>query len=98
VVVVQQKRWLVQGGTTPVARARPVKCIFMPRDENLIPPLKINSEPPESALRLAWAASTLRRTFDRATGTIETREEAVQRYREAGLNPPDLHEESYYEA
>jgi hypothetical protein len=70
----------------------------VPRDENLIPPLKVNSAPPESAHRLAWDASTLRRTFDRATGTIESREEAVQRYREAGLKPPNLHEDIYYES
>jgi hypothetical protein len=34
-------------------------------------------------------AQTNRRELDRATGTLETREQAQERYRELGLTTPD---------
>jgi hypothetical protein len=65
----------------------------MPRDQNLIPHLQPNSEPPRSAYR---EAQTLSRTLDRATGEIESRADAEQRYREEGLPTPER--DPYYEA
>jgi hypothetical protein len=63
-------------------------------DDARIPAMTPRPQPPDDEYR---RAATLRRTVDRATGELETREQARRRYREEGLRTPDLCD-PYYDA
>jgi hypothetical protein len=65
-------------------------------DDPRIPKLNYLS-PSEPAQNDRRRAHTLSRTLDRAAGTVESRQEARRRYRDMGLNPPEI-EDRYYEA
>jgi hypothetical protein len=62
----------------------------MPTDDRDAPPLEPLPGPPPREYR---AAATLRRTLDRSTGEIETREAAQAKYREMGLATPEAFED-----
>jgi hypothetical protein len=53
--------------------------------------MRYRPTPPKDERR---AAATLTRCLDRATGEIETRERARQRYREMGLRTPEAEAEA----
>lgn len=67
-----------------------------PREAVDAPPL-IPSRAPEATRDDHRGASVLRREV-RADGSIETRLQAFDRYRELGLNPPNPYDDPYYDA